>query len=126
MAQSPDQLAADLLAAAAGATLAASAVVAKGALNVKKDWRDSALRNAPTRHARAPYAITYDEPEVTGYSVASEIGYDKDLPGGALGNLLEFGGGGDHSPAHLDGQLALDAEEPRFERAMDTIARRLL
>jgi hypothetical protein len=33
-----------------------------------------------------------------------------------LGNLLEFGGGGDHSPPHRDLGRALDAEEPRFER----------
>ena len=126
MAQSPDQLAADLLAAATGTLAASRAVVAKGALNIKNDARESVLRTAPRHHGHAYKTIDYDEPAATGYAVAAEIGYDKDKPGGALGNLLEFGGGGDHSPPHLDLQRALEAEEPRFERAMDAIARRLL
>jgi hypothetical protein len=121
----PDTLAAAMLAAAAGAVAGTRAVVQKGALNVKNEGRANALASAPRHNARAPYAITYDT-KVGKASVEGEIGYDKNKPGGALGNLLEFGGGGDHSPPHRDLGRALDAEQPRFEKALADMAEKLL
>jgi hypothetical protein len=59
--------------------------------------------------------------------VVSEIGYDKDITGGALGNLLEYGGGGDHSPPHRDMGRAADAEEEaRFGDSLQAMALKLL
>ena len=121
----PETLAAALLKSAGGAIVATRQVVQKGALNIKTDWRNNALQSAPTHHGMAPYAITY-ETRVGATSVMAKIGYDKNKPGGALGNLLEFGGGGDHSPPHRDGGRALEAEEPRFLNALAAMAKGLL
>lgn len=125
MVDTPATLAADMLKAAGKAVVGTRAVVQKGALNVKTEGRANALKSAPTRHAQAPYAITYDT-KIAATAVEAEIGYDKDKNGGALGNLLEFGGGGDHSPPHRDLGRALDNEEPRFEKALVEMTERLL
>jgi hypothetical protein len=58
--------------------------------------------------------------------VDAEIGYDKNTKPGRLGNLLEYGGGGDHSPPHRDLGRALDAEEPRFTEALAALVEKLL
>jgi hypothetical protein len=121
----PETLAARLLAAAAAAPAAVQAVVAKGALNVKTESKRNVLASAPVQNAHAHNAITYDT-TVRAAVISAEIGYDKDRNGGALGNLLEFGGGRDFSPPHRDLGRALDAEEPRFEAEMDAVAGRLL
>ena len=125
-AESPDQFAASLLTAAAQTAVRAKAVVKKGANNVKTEGRKNVLQSAPVHQAHAHQAITYDEPSVAGFRIESEIGYDKELRGGALGNLLEYGGGGDRSPAHRDLGRALDTEAPRFEEALAQAVGRLL
>jgi hypothetical protein len=108
-------------AAAVGPELAA--VVRKGALNVKNDWRANATSSAG-RHARLyPASIGYDmtqEPD----GASAEIGPDKGRPQGALGNLLEFGSA--NNPPHNDGGRALDAEEPRMVAAVEAVATRLV
>jgi hypothetical protein len=121
----PETFAAALMAAAAKAVVETRAVVQKGALNVKNEARVNVASSAPTQNAHAQYAITYDT-TVRPTAIEAEIGYDKNKPGGALGNLLEYGGGGDHSPPHRDLGRALDAEEPRFLSAMDLLAGKLL
>lgn len=123
---SPDQFAAELLASAAKALPEAVKVVTKGAQNVKTEARANVLQTAPVHQAHAHQAITYDEPSILGPRVTAEVGYDKGLPGGKLGNLLEFGGGGDHSPAHRDIGRAADNEEDRFVAAAQAIAGKLL
>lgn len=125
MVDTPATLAAALLASGAKAVVETRAIVAKGALNVKNEARNNALTTAPTRHARAPYAITYDT-KIQPTTVEAEIGYDKNKPGGALGNLLEFGGGKDHSPPHRDLARALESEEPSFLNQLSLMAGRLL
>ena len=122
----PDSLAVDLLKAAAGAVVGARAVVKRGAQNVKDEARANVQKSAPVHNAGAYKAITYDEPSILGGRITSEVGYDRDIPAGRLGNLLEYGGGGDHSPPHRDIGRATDAEEPRFEDAIDLMARKLL
>jgi hypothetical protein len=74
-------------------------------------------------NARAPYAINYDV-NVDGATITAEIGYDKDLPGGSLGNLLEYGSR--NSAPHRDLGRALDAEETRFEDALAEAVVKLL
>jgi hypothetical protein len=97
----------------------------KGALNVKNEARSSVQRTAPVHNAHAADFINYDVSGL-GSTVSAEIGYDKDKgkragkrtgPGG-IGNLLEFGGGKDHSPPHHDLRRALEAEEPRWVNAV--------
>lgn len=125
MAQTPDQLAADLLKAAGEALAGTRAVVQKGALNIKNGAKANVQQSAPVHNAHAASAITYDTGVARrGLVIDAEIGYDKDRPGGSLGNLLEYGSS--KNPAHRDLGRALDAEVPRFEDALALMARRLL
>lgn len=125
-AQSPESFALDLLRAAVEAPILAVAVVKKGAQNIKTEAQENVRRSAPVHHAGAVNALTYDQPRPVGMRIESEVGYDRDLPGGKLGNLLEFGGGGDHSPPHRDIGRAADNEEARFETAFAKLAGKLL
>jgi hypothetical protein len=121
----PETMAAALLAAAARAVAETPAVVSLGALKIKDEWKASVARTAPVLNAGAAEFINYDmkvRPDV----ISAEVGYDKRHKAARLGNLLEFGGGGDHSPPHRDGAIALSAEEPRFLSAMNSLAERLL
>ena len=47
---------------------------------------------------------------------AAQIGPDKGLPQGALGNLIEYGSV--NNPGHNNGKDALDAEIPRTVKAL--------
>lgn len=121
----PDSLAADMLMAAGKALVMARVAVQASAKQIKDEAKANVLKSAPTHNAGAHKAITYE----TGYTktgVAAIVGYDKSLPGGALGNLLEYGGGGDKSPAHRDIGRAADSEEPRFADAIFKLSGRLL
>lgn len=116
-----ERLAADLAAAPARLVAGLTPMVSKGALNIKRDWRDSAsgLAHAPAY----PASIGYDlDPQADG--VRAVIGPDKEMAQGALGNLIEFGSS--KNPPHLDGQRALDAEEPRFIAAAEALAEQAL
>jgi hypothetical protein len=119
----PNSLAADMLKAAGEAIAVTRAVVTKGAQNIKTQGRKNALASAPVQNAHAPYAITYSV-DVDPTSMTAEIGYDKDLPGGDLGNLLEYGSR--NSPPHRDLGRALDVEQPRFEKYLGEAAEKLL
>ena len=100
---------------------AVDAVVAKGALNVKKG---AAKRIEGHPHAPAyPAAISYDTFHTPGTSRA-EIGPDKGKRQGALGNILEFGTVNNPPIPHL--VPALDEEGPRFENAIGDLGVRLL
>jgi hypothetical protein len=100
-------------------------VVARGALNIKKDWQNNARASAG-RHGRLyPSSIGYDDPvTVPGVGTSAVIGPDKARPQGALGNLIEFGSV--HNPPHNDGGRALLAEEPRFVAAVEALGGELL
>lgn len=127
VAVSPDQFAAELLASAVKAPVDTARVVKRGAQNVKSQAQANVLASAPTHNAGAHRTITYDEPTPIGARIESEIGYDRDAGrAAALGNLLEYGGGGDHSPPHMDLNRAADAEEPRLVDGVQQMVRRLL
>lgn len=97
------------------------AVVARGALNVKRDWQSNAVTTAGRHARRYPASISYDLTPLPGGATA-EIGPDKARPQGALGNLLEFGSV--HNPPHNDGGRALLTEEPRFAAQVAAVAAR--
>lgn len=100
----------------------ARAVVRRGAVNIKRDWRANARSTAP-KHARLyPGSIGFDFGAYGPDLFMAIIGPDKGGPQGALGNLLEYGSV--HNPPHRDGGRALDAEEPRFEAQMALIVDR--
>jgi hypothetical protein len=117
-------LSAALAAAGAEAERAARAVVSRGALNIKNDWRANA-RSSGGRHARLyPLSIGYDLIPTPGGGTGAVIGPDKDGPQGPLGNILEYGTS--RQGGHNDGGRALLAEEPRFIAAVEQLGGGLL
>jgi hypothetical protein len=97
-------------------------VVARGALNVKRDWRTNA-RATGRKHAKHyPRSIGFDIARYGPDIWAATIGPDKGGPQGALGNLLEYGSV--HNPPHNDGGRALAVEMPRFVAQMELLAAR--
>jgi hypothetical protein len=96
-------------------------VVKRGANNIKKDAKErwSNLAHAPA----LPRAISYDV-TVSGSTISAEIGPDKEKRQGALGNLLEYGSVNNVARPALG--PALDAEEPRFLKALEDMAAGLL
>ena len=61
-------------------------------IKTKKDWQEP-LKGSSTLPA-LPYAIGFDITSVIGLKntvIKSEVGFDKDRPQGALGNVSEFG-----------------------------------
>lgn len=119
-----DQFAAFLEAAAGRAPRETEKVVRKGADRVKIGARNNVRQTAPVHNAGAQKYITYDV-TARGVVVDAEVGYEK-RGGGNLGNLLEYGGGGDHSPPHLDLSRAVDDEEPRLGEALLDMGEELL
>lgn len=114
------ELAADWEAAEGQADRELGKVVFKGAMNVKNDWR---RRWTGHRHApKLAAAVTFDMDDD---GLGSEIGPDKDIGSGALGNIYEFGIPENNSPPQPGGLPAIAAEEPRFVAAVEDVAERL-
>lgn len=110
-----DDLARDLMCEATITPDKVKAVVFKGAMNIKNDWRERAkgIAHAP----RFPQSINFD---MRG-PFRAEIGpLDSATNQGFLGEVLEFGGA--HNAPRNDGGQALDVEEPRFEQAINDLA----
>jgi hypothetical protein len=116
-----DELISDLDRAAKAVPVGVRTVVQKGALNIKKDWQQrwTGLSSAPSLAA----AVSYDTKEVP-FGASAEIGPDKARRQGALGNLLEFGSV--NNAPHPGGLPALEAEAPRFEKALGDLVEKLL
>lgn len=92
-------------------------VVSKGALNIKGDWRDRVSGLHRLKHLR--YAVDYDLLHDVD-SIGADIGYNRARVQAPLGNIEEFGTA--NTPGHLDGQHALDTEEPKFIAALEDVA----
>lgn len=99
-------------------------VVGKGSNNIKKDWRQ---RWSGLDHAGGlPHTINYDV-KVKGTVIDGEIGPDLAKGGQApLGGFLELEYGTRWSAPQPAGAPALDAEAPRFERAVADLGAKLL
>ncbi|MBX6358155.1 MAG: hypothetical protein IRZ05_20190 [Micromonosporaceae bacterium] len=99
----------------------AAKVVEKGALNIKNGARKriSGLKHAPAYPRSIGYDIGWDL-----RGPVAEIGPDKNKRQGALGNILEFGSPTSAPHPHI--RPALDEELPRYEKAMEDLAARLL
>lgn len=105
------------------ARLEVRAVVERGALNVKNEWRSNAVATSGRHARRYPYSVSYDVWSTLA-GARAEIGPDKGRPQGALGNLLEFGSV--NNPPHNDGGRALAAEAPRFAAQIAALAARAM
>lgn len=113
------KLAADLRKAGEKAERDSRAVVKRGAFEIKKQWKRN--YEASEMYFKAPHytkTITYDILVGAGVTHA-EIGPDKGLKQGALGNLIEFGSL--NNDPQNDGGRALNAETPAFEREMSKL-----
>lgn len=122
-----DRLIADLAGAGQDGRVldAVEPVVKRGAVNIKKAWRESAQSLNATHAKHYHRSIGFEiGRSALARQVAAEVGPDKDKTQGALGNLLEFGG--PDSAPQLSGQQALDDEADEFERQIAKAERRLL
>lgn len=87
--------------------------------NVKDDARKSVKAGSSSWKA-LPGAIDYEitvDAGLGGSTITSEVGYNKDIPAGKLGNIREFG-----SPKvapHNDLATALHGNEQDFERGIN-------
>jgi hypothetical protein len=94
-------------------------VVSKGALNVKNGMRIDAADGGHYKHFNR--SITYD---INDDGLTAEIGPDKALIQGALGNILYFGTSKNAPVIHLEGPL--NKETPRLERVLGDVAEDIL
>lgn len=97
-------------------------VVARGALNIKTEWRQNARASAPKHAPSYPRTVAFDVFTFGPDQVLAIIGPDKGGRQGALGNILEYGSV--KNPPHRDGGRALINETPRFEAQMALILQR--
>ncbi|GAB3376241.1 hypothetical protein [Amycolatopsis echigonensis] len=114
-----DRLARDLEAVPAETLPKFKKVVEKGAVNIKQGMRADA-----TGHRTYPYffrSINYD---IKDQGLGAEIGPDKDMIQGDLGNLLYFGRSKTAPVLDINGPL--HKETPRFEGAIGDVAEDIL
>ncbi|MEU4367550.1 hypothetical protein [Micromonospora chersina] len=116
------QFAVQLNEALAAAPDEVAKVVYRGAFTIQEDARARAKRIGP--HVRRyPGTITFETAR-HGAETAAEIGPETSRGQGALGDILE--NGSPTSPPHPHMLPAGEAERPRFERALEDLAVRLL
>lgn len=99
----------------------ARGILQKGALNIKKDWQ--ARWQGMSHLPHLARAVSY-ETDYTKDGAEAEIGPDKGKLQGALGNVAEFGTA--KNAPRPAGMPALNAEAPRFEKALADLAERIL
>jgi hypothetical protein len=92
-------------------------VVAKGSLNIKQDWRER-WKGHPYIKA-LPFSITYDT-QLTATGASGEIGPERGKRQAPLANLIEYGSV--NNEPLPGGKPALEAEEPRFRKALEDLA----
>ena len=115
-----DVLIADLARAQARTPIAARVVVEASAREAQQTWRRAWSGISPAGLAAS---VTYDVKSGPG-TVKAEIGPDKSIGAGPLGNIIEFG---TSRNAPIPGGLpALDAQAPKLERSLGVMAEKLL
>lgn len=97
------------------------AAVEKSASAIENTMRSDAGGHAHSPHF--PGSITHDVKVRVG-GIEAEIGPDKGLTQGALGNILYFGTSKNGPVLDINGPL--DAETPNFEKAVSDAAGKLL
>jgi hypothetical protein len=107
------EVAGKLSASGPAASVAARLIVQKGALNIKRTMQDDARGIGHAPHF--PDSITYETRDRP-WGAEGEIGPDKDRRQGALGNILYFGTSKNGPVRNIS--TGLDAEAPRFEKAL--------
>lgn len=116
-----EQLAADLGHIPGRLVAPMTAAVNKSANSVRDQMRADARGHAHFPHF--PNSITAEVRTKVG-QIEAEVGPDKGLTQGALGNILYFGTS-KNGPV-LDINAPLDAESPKFQKAIEDAAGKLL
>lgn len=100
-------------------------VVSKGALKIKTDWRArwDAIKHPPTHIPHLVSGIGYDTDD-SPPAWSAQIGVAGRNSQAPLAHLIEYGSV--HNSPHPAGQDSLDAEAPRFEKAVADVAEQLL
>jgi len=100
-------------------------VVSKGALNIKTEWRATweASKRFPTHIPYLVQGIGYDVDEDV-WLFSAEIGVSARNRQQHIAHLLEYGS--IHNAPIPGGQMALDAEQPRFVEAVEALGEKLL
>lgn len=97
-------------------------VVSRGSLQIKKAWQRRWKGHPHISHL--PYTINYDIKSAW-HTVSGEIGPDRDRGGQApLAGIIEYGS--PTSPPMPGGLPSLAEEAPRFEKALEDMAVKLL
>ena len=96
-------------------------VVKQHAEELRDQWRDNAKETAGRHGKHYPKAITAEQLPLAS-EIAWQVGPETALPQGGMS--FEFGSR--NQAPHLDGANAAIAQEPRFLKALDEIARGLL
>jgi len=113
-----DQLSADLGKVAEHVGPNVNTAITVTSINIKKSWQEP-LRGSGTL-PQLPYAINFDITTFQGFGasvIKSEIGFDKEKPQGALGNVSEYG-----TPSITGrgyGIAALHANESDFQKGLE-------
>lgn len=96
-------------------------VVSKGAVNIKNQMQVEA---AGSRWFRIASTISYDMREVEAFGggvIEAEIGPNRRFRAARLANIAYFGGANGGGGTIPDPRGALDAEAPRFEKALSDL-----
>lgn len=122
-----DALASDLQQLPPKVTRGLSAVVRKGAVNIKNDWRDAYLKSKHFRgkQGQAAKAVTFDE-KVTPDDVEAEIGPNRHFRIARLAGIAHFGGANGGGGTIGDPQRFLDEEAPGFADAVGDLVDKAL
>lgn len=115
-------LAADLARAEALAPGATRTVVVANARELQQSWR---RRWSGIKPSSLAASVTFSVTRGVG-SVKAEIGPDKQIGGGPLGNLIEFEFGSPKSAPTPGGLPSAQEQEPKFERSLAAMAAGLL
>ena len=115
MADSLSSLAADLLSATVRANAALQPLMLQQAKEVQRSWRATWPWNGSPHLPALGMSVTYSIEAGPG-GVTADIGPDKNLRQGALGNLIEFGSV--NNPPHPGGDPAVVKQAPIMETAM--------
>jgi hypothetical protein len=119
-----DALAADIATSARKLGAALSSVMKAESEQVRDDWRAAIRPRMGRRLRHVPASITYNVRVGNGW-VEGEIGPDKNKRQGALAHIVEFGTSR-HGPIAPAREAVVDAEEPRFVKAVHDATEGLL
>ena len=111
----------DLTGVGARALPAMAEVIEKGAAKVQRKWRANARVSAGSHGKHYPRSITHDV-KFSRNAIIAEIGPDPAKKQGGM--AFEYGSV--NQPPHLDGNRAMDEQEPRIDRDIGDALDRLM